>query len=517
MCWSKRILLLAFTAVISGIGTINAESKRSPDDRLQCLNGLFSGDTGTLKSHAIDLEFTGRITVGDLNADGSPDFVVSNREKIAAYDLCGHQLWRLQADTNWDHTNHVYWNWTSYGYIGDADGDGNGEFLHIGSDWQTLYVREGKTGLVKDSIDLGSEHKWMYVLLAHRSDEPEDLNTRIIVTGHPGSKNIKSIDIRGEIPVIDWLYTRPRLQNAYMPPLVANIDGLPGDEVLHATTAVDGKGSQIWRHSFSNFSVLGAAHTLTVKDIDPDKPGLEAVFSVYGPKRGRPAMISYANDNPDSINWRAFSPHMNRHPHQHTVGDFDVEKAGLETLARNSDGKNHWMVDAKGQLLTSIFRLPRNQLPAGWSSGELVQGIEWDDSPGTEVLYTERHVNFREIPRLVVTSSTRPIEAKTRIFHGGIDTPRRDDDSALADKPDPTYESWFGYVNRERKYDNDGPYEGAAHAIDLLGDGREEVLTWGAKKIVIYYNSGNAGVEKKWGNPQYMKLKKLWCNVYNPR
>ena len=501
----------------AGSTRVSGSGIEKPQDKLKCLTGLFSGNPGRLKSHEINLGFSGRITVGDLNADGNPDFVVTNRNKISAYDLCGQQLWQLQADTNWDHTSHVYWNWTSYGYIGDADGDGKSEFLHIGADWQTLYIREGKTGLVKHVIDLASNQKWMYVLLGRRSDEPEDMSTRIFVTGSPANNTIKAIDIRAEAPKTEWTYAQPRLQNAYMPPLVADIDGAPGDELLHATTAVSENGKQIWRHDFSRFSIIGAAHTLTVKDIDSEKPGLEAVFSVYGPKNNSPSLISYANHKPNSINWRAFSPNMTRHAHQHTVGDFDISKAGLETLARNNDGINHWLVDSKGQHISDGFRLAYEKLPGNWNSGELVQGIEWDEYPGTEILYTERHVGFREIPRLVVTSSSRPIDMKTRLFHGGIDVPRSDDDPKLADKPDPSFQSWFGYVNRESSYDNDGPYEGAAHAIDLFGDGREEILTWGAKKIMIYYNSGNAGVKKRWGNPGYMKLKKLWCNVYNPR
>ncbi len=521
---NKPSVICSLVLIIAGYLILNTHSnaaplsqKTDPDLDLGCLTGIFSGNTGTLKKHEIDLTSTGRIAVGDIDADGSPDFVVSNRNKISAYNLCGKRLWEADVDTNWDHTNHVYWNWTSYGYIGDADGDGAGEFLHIGSDWQTLYVREGRDGTIKHAIDLGTKTKWMYVLLGHRANEPAHQTTRIFVTGIPGEKTIKAIDIRDGSVKTEWLYSKPKLQNAYMPPIVANLDGEDGDEILHSTTAVNGDGSQIWRHNFSRYSILGAAHTLTVKDIDPSKPGLEAVFSVYGPRKNMPSLVSYTHHVPDSFNWRAYSPYMESHAHQHTVGDFDVNSTGLETLARNNDGRNHWLVDYQGNLLYRKFRLPRAKLPTGWNSGELVQGIEWDENPGSEVLYTERHVRFREIPRLVVTSSARPIEARTRFFHGGIDITRRDDDAMLADKPDPTYQSWFGYVNRQSRYDNDGPYEGAAHAIDLFGDGREEVLTWGARKINIYYNSGNANVEKRWGDPQYMKQKKLWCNVYNPR
>ena len=72
-------------------------------------------------------------------------------------------------------------------------------------------------------------------------------------------------------------------------------------------------------------------------------------------------------------------------------------------------------------------------------------------------------------------------------------------------------------MNRLQRYNNDGPYESAAHAIDLFGDGREEVLTWAAKNIIIYYNSGHAGVQQRRNQPHYMKTKNIWINVYNPR
>ena len=482
-----------------------------------CLENLFDGPTGTLKAHSIDLDFTGRLTVGDLNADRQLDLVVSNRDQLAAYDLCGNKLWQVDANTNWDYPSHVFWNWTSYGYIGDADGDGDSEFLHIGSDWRTLYVRDGLSGTVEHEIDLGEDAIWMYVLLGNRSEEAAENSTRIFVTSRPGYNKVKAIDIRNGSPKTEWFFEAEKIQNAYMPPMVANLDQRGGDEIIHSTVAVDETGSQFWKHNFLNYSVLGAAHTLTVKDIDPDLPGLEAAYSIYGPKPGAPSLVSVAAHSPQASNWKAFSPHNERHSHQHSVGDFDVGLPGLEILARNNDAKNHWLIDSKGNVIHAKLRLNKSGFPEDWDSGELVQGIEWDDAPGTEVLYTERHVNFREIPRLVVASSTPPVVSKTPFFHGGIDTKRVDDDSKLSNKPDPSLNSWFGYVNRSQQYNNDGPYEGGAHAIDLFGDGREEILTWGARKVVIYYNSGDAGVAKRRDDPVYMKLKKLWCNVYNPR
>ncbi len=514
--------LIIFAAVATHSKQENGKQKQDDTSEntlssMDCLDGLFDGPTDTLKTHSINLDFTGRIAVGDLNADNHLDFVVSNRDRLAAYDLCGNQLWQADADTNWDYPAHVYWNWTSYGYIGDADGDGNGEFLHIGSDWRTLYVRNGLSGEIKHEIDLGTETNWMYVLLGHRGEKADDPPTRIFVTGRPGHNRIKAIDIRSGNPEIEWVFITRIIQNAYMPPIAVNLDQTGGDEIVHSTVAVDENGALIWRYSFNDFSVLGAAHTLTVRDIDPDLPGHEAVYSIYGPKRGAPSLIGLSSSDPNSISWQAYSPHRERHPHQHSVGDFDVNTPGLEVLARNNDAKNHWLIDAKGKLIHEKVRLNQSSFPSGWYSGELVQSIEWDETPGTEVLYTERHVSFREVPRLVITSSTPPVAAKTPFFHGGIDITKIDNDKRLSNKPDPSRQSWFGYVDRPPRYNNDGPYEGAAHAIDIFGDGREEVLTWAAGKIMIYYNSGHADVGPRRNNPEYMKRKKIWTNVYNPR
>lgn len=76
---------------------------------------------------------------------------------MAAYSLSGTKLWQVPATTNWDYPRHYFWNWTSYGYIE------NGNFLHIGADWKSLYVRDGKSGVVNKVIPLPAG-KWMYTL-----------------------------------------------------------------------------------------------------------------------------------------------------------------------------------------------------------------------------------------------------------------------------------------------------------------------------------------------------------------
>ena len=484
----------------SELGSALGDHPYAPD----CLTTLFKGATGSVKSHVIPLKFMGRLAVGDLDSDGHADFVVSNRDKLAAYNICGEMLWEQKTLTNWDHPSHVYWNWTSYGYIGDADGDGRGEFLHLGSDWRTLYIRDGATGITKLKIVLPrgpSYNKWMYLGLARRPGEIGETATRVVASVmSENGYDVVSYDVRGGQVRKEWAYYASIAKagvNAYAPPWTVDLDGRAGDEIVFGSVALTGQGEEIWTFNPNWLSVLGL-HTLSVRDIDPLSPGLEAVISLYAPQKGHPSLVSYKYASRPKESWRAFSPYKQLHAHQHTVGDFDLDSPGLETIARNGDGRNHWMVDLNGKVIRRDFRIDPG---ANWGySGQIVQGIEWDENPGTELLYVERHVARRVMPRLLVTS-THSDNKLTPVFHGGDGSP---------------VDNWYGEDRRSTGY-HDGPYEGAAHVVDLIGDGREEILTWGANKITIYYNSGDANVARRWGDGHYMQIKKLWCAVYNPR
>jgi hypothetical protein len=472
-----------------GVSQLNIKSAE-----LACLKEIFTGAVGAVKQHDIPLAFTGRVTLGDLNSDGNADFVVSGRDRLAAYDLCGRQLWEQQASTNWDYSVHKYWHLTSYGYIGDADGDGEGEFLHIGDDWKTLYIRNGKTGAIEQQIGLPNR-KWMYVLLGRRTGDTGERATRIIVTttAYNQDVHINAYDVRSGEPKLEWAYFAPHSQvgkYAYVTPQVADIDGNGGDEILFATLALSEQGEQEWIYNTSAMSA-GGIHMLTVKDIDPELPGLETVVSIYGPHKGQPSLVSYSNATKPKENWRAHSPDTDKHPHQHTVGDFDIASPGLETLARNNNGFRHWMVDYRGQVLRENWRID-----PGWTRrGEYVQAIEWDEHPGTEVLYLERHVFGFDRPRMRIISpiTDSPV---TPIFAGGA----QNNSNWIGD-------TWFGF----------NPFEAGGHVVDVIGDGREEILTWGNNKISLFFNSGDADVPRRWGNADYMQIKKLFCALYNPR
>ncbi len=485
----------ALVAVVLYLATclnLFADVKSSPN--LHCLADKFHGQSGQVRRHDIPLKFTGRISFGDLNADGQVEFVVAGPGRLVAYDLCGGVLWDQQASTNWKYSKHKYWYLTSYGYVGDLDLDGIGEFVHIGEDWKTLYVRNGRTGEIKHELKLPNQ-KWMYVLLGRRDGETGGQASRLFVVTPAFNQDIhiSAYDFRSGQPEREWTFHVPHSMAgnyAYVTPQAADIDDQGGDELLFAGLALDQSGQPLWLYNTSALSA-GGMHMLSVRDINPELTGLETVISIYGPHRGKPSLVSFAYENRDQENWRSYSPHKERHPHQHTIGDFDPDIPGLETLARNNNGFNHWMVDRRGNLIRKNWRVN-----PGWNwRGEYVQAIDWDAEPGSEVLYVERHVGGYSQPRLRIISPITD-SAVTPIF-----TARSNEKSTFLGK------QWLGF----------NPFEAAVHVVDLIGDGREEVLAWGNNKITLFFNSGDTGIGKKWGAADYMQTKKLFCPLYNPR
>ena len=461
----------------------------------------FDGPTGRVRAYEIPIAFVGRMTIGDLNSDGQPDFVVSNRDSVAAYDASGDRLWQTDVGTNWDYPpdydrgRHNFWHWSSYGYVGDADGDGDAEFLHIGDDWRTVYIRNGADGLVENRIVLSDDLPWMFVFLARRAGESGETATRVIVTtpAYYGTTRIEEWDVRSGAPERTWsvTMTHKELGNvAYITPRAANLDAARGDEIFFGGLALSETGDVLWHFNASGLG-LGGAHTLQVRDFDPDLPGLEATFSIYQPVEGKPSIVAYAHGAENAEIGRAFSFNQKvRHPHQHVAGDFDLERAGLEVLSRSGKGFDHWFTDIRGNEFKPDWR-PH----PGWDDdGEYVYAIEWDEQPGTEVLYLKRHVPSPGRPPM------RVVSPHTDTFL----TPIFGD--ATHDDP----KSWSAVAD-------DNPYEAQGHTVDLFGDGREEILTWGDNAITIYYNSGDAGVPSRWGDADYMMLKKSWCQLYNPR
>lgn len=464
-----------------------------------------NGDVGKVE---IPLDFNGRYTIGDITGNGQADFVVSARDKIAAYTLSGKQLWSKDGvSLNWDlypvgspynERAHSYWNWSSYGWVDTLNG--RPCFLHFENDWHTLVVRDGKTGDVITKKVVGTG-RWQYVLVGKTKDGGE----RIFVARAPGNLSVKAFRFDGSNLNEEWNQAQGVITAYYAPPHVADLTGDGEDDIIHSTLALKGDGSLLWKKDFRNHSPAGI-HTLQVRKYKPNYPGLQASYSIYGPRSNSSSIVMVDKDGNETHNF-----HNNKHPHQHTAGKYP----DMRVLARNNDGKSHWTVDRNGKS-QGISRRDPSQLDSRWGREwgheptEMVYNIDWTGGGDDEVLYVERHINFNTVGMLAVWATDNRF--LTRAFHGGIDVPRKDPDPCLR------YLSgcgWYGWQHR-RDSERDGPYEGGAHVADVMGRGSEQVIAMAPNKLMIYYNPLHRG-RSKWDDHSYRTRKKLWTQVYNPR
>ena len=87
---------------------------------------------------------------------------------------------------------------TTYGYVGDVDGDGASEFMFMSADWHTVHVHDGKTGNRKVSVPLPDSTRWMYTFLARRAEDTGRQATRLVVcsAAYASRFDIAAYDLR---------------------------------------------------------------------------------------------------------------------------------------------------------------------------------------------------------------------------------------------------------------------------------------------------------------------------------
>ena len=143
----------------------------------------------------------------------------------------------------------------------------------------------------------------------------------------PAGLILPPYDLRAGAPVREWRHTQPMgmAKSVYLTPQAARLNQAGGDAIIYGALAVDDAGQQIWRFDVGGISVLSALHAATAADLDPERPGLEVVYSIYAPRPGKPSLVTYGAEAKGEV-WRSSSPHAERHPHQHAVGDFDPSR-----------------------------------------------------------------------------------------------------------------------------------------------------------------------------------------------
>jgi rhamnogalacturonan endolyase len=269
-----------------------------------------------------DVKSVDRIAIGDLDGDGTYDFVVKHPAgsvdpgrqipsrdtyKIDGYNgRSGAFMWRL--DLGWN-INHGIW--FSPMVVRDLDGDGKAEvalrtapyaatreqaidggkgFVLDGPEYLAVYA--GLTGqeVTKvDWIERGKSTDWAdhtgnrssrHMLgVAYLDGKTPSL---LVVRGTYGLMKVDAWSFRDRSLRKIWRWTNERAPFKYHGQgqhsiKVGDIDGDGFDEILNGSIAIDHDGRTLWSTG------LGHGDRFYLSDIDPDRPGLEVWYTIEDP------------------------------------------------------------------------------------------------------------------------------------------------------------------------------------------------------------------------------------------
>ncbi len=276
--------------------------------------------------HAIplrdDVKSVDRVGIGDLNADGTYDFVVkhpagtidpgrarpsTDTYKLDAYDgRTGTFLWRV--DLGWN-INHGIW--FSPMVVRDLDGDGRAEvalrgapyaatqaeafdggkgFVLEGPEWLVVY--DGTTGKEIASapwIERGKTTEWAdytgnrssrHMLgVAYLDGRTPSL---VVVRGTYGMMRVDAWMLKNKKLEKLWRWTNERAPFKYQGQgqhsiKTGDIDGDGKDEILNGSIAIDHDGRTMWSTG------MGHGDRFYLSDIDPRRAGLEIWYTLEDP------------------------------------------------------------------------------------------------------------------------------------------------------------------------------------------------------------------------------------------
>jgi rhamnogalacturonan endolyase len=293
----------------------------APSDRVSVPAGAVSRPYHGIRLRD-DVQSVDRVGIGDLNADGTYDFVVkhptgridpgrrvpsTDTYKIDAYNgRTGAFMWRI--DLGWN-INHGIW--FSPMVVRDLDGDNKAEvclrtapyaatreqildpgrpFVLDGPEYLAVY--DGETGKEIDKVDWierGQVTDW-----ADRSGNRS--SRHMMATAYLDGKTPSVLVVRGTYGLMKidawmlrnrklekvWRWTNERAAFMYQGQgqhsvKVADVDGDGADEILNGSIAIDNDGRTMWGTG------LGHGDRFYVSDIDPDRPGLEVWYTIEDP------------------------------------------------------------------------------------------------------------------------------------------------------------------------------------------------------------------------------------------
>jgi rhamnogalacturonan endolyase len=344
-----------------------------------------------------------RVAIGDLDGDGTYDFVVKHpsggidpgriRPSSDSYKLDGYNgktgefMWRI--DIGWN-INHGIW--FSPMVVRDLDGDNKAEVCIRGAPYaatreqafdggkglvlegpEYLSVYSGETGREIDKVDwiergkvsdwgdtTGNRSSRHMLGVAYLDGKTPSV---LVVRGTYGLMKVDAWMLRKRKLEKVWRWTNERAPFKYQGQgqhsiKVGDIDGDGCDEILNGSIAIDNDGRTMWSTG------LGHGDRFYLSDIDPERPGMEIWYTIEDPHPQNGVSLWDARTGE-----RIFGSAEASNDNQIAgglAGDIDPEYPGMECWG------DKFFFTSKGQPIQGQVP-PQNELV--WWDGDLLREI----------------------------------------------------------------------------------------------------------------------------------------------
>jgi hypothetical protein len=364
---------------------------------------------------------------GDLNGDGQPEIVLTQRVQLSsgdfstiscmtAIDLAGNFLWQNGAPSSRfqpassDNCFQVY----------DLDGDGCAEVIYCKD--LRIHIADGKTGEIVRS-----------------APTPRSIHSRNLAGGRPHSR------ILGDSLHICNLDGGPRPRNILIKDRYANL------------WALDAELNELWHFE----SVTG--HYPTSYDIDGD--GCDEVMSGY-------AML----DQDGTLLWELPS---DDHQDAIAIGPFDPDRPDQLLLGMAAGNAGFFLMTTEGEILAR-HKLGHVQKLAVANVRPDLPGLEYTiitfwGQPGVMGVMNCKGELLEQFELVSYASALTPVNwsgnGQEFLFLSAHPV-----EGGLID----------GHGRRVVMFPDDGHPHYCCTSLDLTGDGRDELVTWDTESIWIY-------------------------------
>ncbi len=330
----------------------------------------------------------GGIVAADLTGDGRPDFLVTCRGHVAAYDSGGAELWVQRTDVIVDGQSESRGLPGHHGpgvAAGDVDEDGQCEVVYLTRDG-VLRIVDGRSGkeqaTARPPVPAGAE-RWELAMVADFRGRGGDADILLQATNRNGYRVGRYLAayafdelIAGGEPL--WA-TDLFVSCAHNGARIADLDGDGRDEVLGAII-LSPAGEMAARAA----EFRGHIDCVVAADVRPDLPGLEVVLL----EEGSNAVQLLGAGGPI---WR--SDLRAQEPQNAAVGRF---REGSDELfiwcrSRYAEHQKPFVFDSRG---TVVFEYAMDDVaPEDWTSRgvEVIHTIDWTGATTQLACAKERH------------------------------------------------------------------------------------------------------------------------------